>query len=421
MIYLADDDPERLSPQERQELQDRQVSAVVEYAYENSPAMRKKMDGVGITPFEVRCVKDIEKIPVTKKDDLIRLQQEYPPFGGLLAGPLEDVTEIFVSPGPIYDPFSEEVYTKTERVLYAMGFRKGDLVLNTFSYHLVPAGLYLHLALRNMGVKVVPAGVGNTELQLQVIRELQVTGFVGTPSFLMTLIKRAESLGHDFRKDFHLKTAYLSSEMLPTNMRDSFENDYRIHTSQAYAFAEMGITAYECGEKSGMHMAEDFLIEITDPATGKQIGPGEIGEVVVTSFEKTRPLLRLGTGDLSVYTDAPCSCGRTSPRLLRIVGRVGEAIKVRGMFVHPKELGQSLSKFPHVSVYQAVVNRSGHRDEVTLKIELENENIDKEKLSEEILQCVFADCRVKFDRVEYLAKGILPEDCKVIVDKRTWA
>ena len=412
---------EKMPPAERENYHNEKVRWVVEYAYQNAPAMRNKMDEAGINPTQIQTVKDMEKIPVTKKDDLIRLQEENPPFGGLLGVPFEEVKGIFISPGPIYDPFGNEVYTRTERILYAMGFRKGDLVLNTFSYHMVPAGLYFHEAMSSLGVNVLPTGVGNTELQLQIMRELNASGYVGTPSFLMTLIKRAESLGYDFRKDFHLKTAYLASEMLPPSMRESFEKDYDINTSQAYGTADMGITAYECGEQSGMHMAEDFLLEITDPLTGKQVGPGEIGEVVVTPFEKTRPLLRFGTGDLSVYTNEPCACGRTSSRLMRIVGRVGESIKVRGMFVHPKELGESISKFPQVSVYQAVVNRSGHRDEVTLKVELKNENIDKEKLSEEILQCVSADCRVKFDRVECIAKGILPEDCKAIVDKRTWA
>ena len=292
--------------------------------------------------------------------------------------------------------------------------------MNTFSYHMVPAGLYLHLALRNMGVTIVPAGIGNTELQLQIMRELKVTGFIGTPSFLMTLIKRAESLEYDFHKDFYLKTAYLASEMLPSNLRDVFENEYGIHTSQAYGTADTGITAYECGEKSGMHMAEDFLIEITDPATGKQVGPGEIGEVVVTSFEKTRPLLRLGTGDLSVYTDAPCSCGRTSPRLLRIVGRVGEAIKVRAMFVHPKELDEAMTKFPQIATYQAVVSRTGHRDEVTLSVESDEEIIDKQELGDAILECVSGACRVKFDYIEFLPKGSLESDAKKIKDERIW-
>ncbi len=419
-MELYDTKLEKMSSSERASYYNEKVRWVVEHAYQNAPAMRNKMDEAGINPSQIQVVKDMEKIPVTKKDDLIDLQEGNPPFGGLLGVPFEEVKGIFISPGPIYDPFGNEVYFRTERILYAMGFRKDDLVLNTFSYHMVPAGLYFHEAMSSLGVKVLPTGVGNTELQLKIMRELKASGYVGTPSFLMTLIKRAESLGYDFQKDFYLKTAYLASEMLPQSTRDSFEKDYGINTSQAYGTADMGITAYECGEQSGLHIAEDFLIEIVDPITGKQVGPGEIGEVVVTPFEKTRPLLRFGTGDLSVYTDDPCTCGRTSSRLLRIVGRVGESIKVRGMFVHPRELSQSFSKFPQIDVYQAIVNRIDHRDDVTLKIELKDNDAGTEELSEKILETVSSDCRVKFDRVEYLTKGTLLKDCKLIVDDRTW-
>jgi len=416
----SDIELEWMSSEERARYYDEKVKWIVEHAYQTAPAMREKMDKVGISPSHIQTVKDLERIPITKKDDLIRLQKENSPFGGMLGVPVEEINRIFISPGPIYDPFGDEVYSRTARILSAMGFRKGDLVVNTFSYHLVPAGLYFHEALSKLGVTVLPTGVGNTELQLQIMRELKATGYVGTPSFLMTLIKKAEELGYNFRKDFSIKTAYLASEMLPQSLRESFEKEYGINVYQAYGSADMGITAYECSAQSGMHMAEEFLIEIVDPTSGKQLGPGEIGEVVVTPLEKTRPLLRFGTGDLSVYTEEPCSCGRTSPRLLKITGRVGEAVKVRSMFVHPKELADAIGKFPQIINYRIVVNRIGHRDDVTLIIELESEDVDVPQLSENILKNVSEACRVKFDRIELLEKGTLPKEHQKIIDERTW-
>ena len=278
----------------------------------------------------------------------------------------------------------------------------------------------MHQVLSDLGAMVLPTGVGNTELQVQIMRDMKVNAYVGTPSFLMTLIKKAEELGYNFRKDFALDHAFATAEMLPQSLRDIFEKDYGISTAQAYGTADLGAMGYECSQKSGMHIPEEMLVEIVDPVTGKQLGPGEVGEVVVTSFEQTYPLIRFGTGDLSLYTDEPCPCGRTSSRLVRIAGRVGESVKVRGMFVHPRELEGALSKFSQVANYQAIVNRVGVRDDLTLKLELAGGDVDKQKLSEDVLRSVSAACRVKFDRVEFVAAGIVPKDRKAILDERTW-
>ncbi|NQT71619.1 MAG: AMP-binding protein [Chloroflexi bacterium] len=411
---------ETMLPDERSKYYDENVKWVVEYAYENASAIRDKMISVGISPSDIKGVNDLEKIPVTKKDDLPVLQSQYPPFGGLLGVPRENISSVFISPGPIYDPFGEEVYIRQEKGLYAMGFRAGDLVLNTFSYHLVPAGLLTHQALSNLGVIVIPSGVGNTDLQLQILHDLDITGFIGTPSFLMTLIEKAEKSGYDFRSDFAVQTALLGAEMLPQTIRNKLVNVYGIRVSESYATADLGIIAYECPCSCGMHIPEELLIEITDPVTGRPLPPGETGEVVITTFEKTRPLVRFGTGDLSMLNEEPCQCERTSPRLVRIVGRVGESVKVRGMMVHPKELSNALQRYSQIAAYQAVVNREGHRDDLTLRIELESDNIDREKLSEDILQAVSTACRVKFDKVEWVGKGTIPEDRKIILDERTW-
>ena len=416
----TDTELKTMTTEERETYFDRQVNWVVAYAYQNSPAMREKLEKAGIEPDQIRGVKDLEKIPITKKEDLIALQKKVPPFGDLLGVAPDDIRSIFISPGPVYDAVGDETYARVARIFRTVGFKKGDIVLNTFAYHLVPAGLMMHEAFSSFGVKVLPTGVGNTELQVQIMHDLNATGYVGTPSFLMTLIKKSEELGYDFKRNFSIKLAFVGAEMFPDSMRHIFEHEYGITCSQTYGIADIGLLGCECVEKSGFHIPEELFIEIVDPVTGKQLEPGQIGEVVVTPFEKTRPVIRYGTGDLSLFTDEPCACGQKSRRLLRIAGRVGDLVKVRGMFIIPKELSDALHQYPQVIAYQAVVNREGHRDDLTLRIELESDSIDREKLSEDILQAVSTACRVKFDKVEWVGKGTIPEDRKIILDERTW-
>jgi phenylacetate-CoA ligase len=301
-----------------------------------------------------------------------------------------------------------------------MGFRKGDIVLNTWAYHLVPAGLGIDEGLRSVGATVIPAGTGNTELQVRIMHDLKVTGFCGTTGFLMNIIKKAEELGYDFKKDFSLRLANAGGEMGGGPMREIFEKEYGITTRDAYGTADLGLIAYECSEKTGMHLVGDAIVEIVDPKTGKQLGPNEVGEVVVTPFDEVYPLIRFSTGDLSAYADEPCPCGRTSPRLLKIMGRVGDAVRVRGMFVHPKQTDEVISRFPEISRYQVVVTRPEFRDEMVFKIELADENIDKEKLQSALDTSIRDVCKVRADRIEFVAKGTIPEERKAIVDERVY-
>ena len=235
----------------------------------------------------------------------------------------------------------------------------------------------------------------------------------------MTLIKRAEEMGLQFRKDFSLRCALCSAEILPPSMRKTFEEDYGIKIADTYGSAILGILGYECLEKSGFHFPEEIIIEIIDSTTGKSLGPGEVGEVVVTLFDKTYPLIRFGTGDLSSFTDEPCSYGRKSYRLTRIMGRVGEAVKVRGMFIHSQQIEDVVRKFPEVSRFQLNVSRSGHRDEWTIKVELKEE-ADREKLLDALQKSIQESCRLKPDSLEYVPKGTIPEGGKKIVDQRSW-
>ncbi|MFC1913713.1 phenylacetate--CoA ligase family protein [Chloroflexota bacterium] len=416
------DDLEIMPQAERGKYLDRKLAEIVEHAYHHAPAAKTILDGAKVTPAQIRTVKDLEKLPVTRKTDLIELQKAKPPYGGFLAIPPEDVERVFLSPGPVYEPIQHSGIKWFAKSFWAAGFRRGDIVVNTFTYHMSPAGILFHEALRDCGATAIPTGTGNTDLQIQTMYDLRVSGFVGTPTFLMTIIKRAEEMGYDFGRDFALRRSWFTGEMLPPSLRKTFEEDYAINTAQAYAVTEPGgAIAYECHQKSGMHFMDEYLIEIADPETGKQLGPGEVGEIVVTPLHnKTWGLLRFGTGDLSSYTTEACPCGRTSYKLTGIVGRASDAVKVRGMFVVAKQAEAAITSLSPVAAFQLVVGRREHRDDLTLKVELGDEAVDRKKLSED-LQKRFQDaCRIKIDRIEFVARGTIPAEQPNMVDERTW-
>ena len=395
------------------------LQEIVQYAYDNAPAVRRKMDHSGVTPGDISTAKDLPKIPVTRKDDFSELQKLEPPFGGFLAVP--ETKDIFISPGPIYEPeIPDNQYHAAAKALYAAGFRRGDKVVVTVSFHMVPAGRHFAGAMEKLGITMIPTGVGNTELQIQIIRDLKVTGYAGTPSFLITLIKKAEELGYDFRKDFQIRHALLGAEMLPESLRRTFEQEYGIRAQQIYSTAELLLLGYECGEKSGWHIAEEVFIEIVDYETGVPLSSGEVGEIVVTPFNHIFPLIRYATGDLSSINTEPCPCGRTSPRLAGLLGRAGEAVKARGMFIHPGQVRQVMGEFGQSTNFQVKVRRQQQRDEIIMVLELKDEALDKEKITNDVAKTFQDICRLKLDKVEFVTKGTLPEERKVIIDERTW-
>jgi phenylacetate-CoA ligase len=436
---------ERMSPKDRQKHLEERMREIIAYAYERAPAVKERFSKAKVKPDDVRTVKDLEKIPMLRKDDLIALQKASPPFGGYLAVPMDTLERIYQSPGPIYDPQRKRGFGSGS----AMGpdFGKGQIVMNTWSYHITPAGLGVDQLLRSMGFTVVPTGTGNTELQVNIMHDLKVHGFCGTPSFLKTIIDKAEEMGYDFKKDFNLKFAVVGGEMGGEPLRKLFQEKYGIFCmgGDTYATADVGTIATGCEKQSGMHITADAIVEIVDPETGKQLGPGEEGEIVVTPFDEVYPLIRFGTGDLSMFIDEPCDCGRTTPRLTKIMGRSGEAVRVRGMFVHPKQTDEAISKFPEIRAYQLVVTRPQHRDEMVLKVELSDKGVDKEKARtvpsalgnerwdftvkgvvdreklEAAVDKAFRDvCKVRFDRMEFVPKGTIPEGAKRIVDERKY-
>ena len=414
---------EKMSHRERQKVLDEQLKWLVSYAYEKAPSTKERFDKASIVPSKVSGIKDLEDLPLLRKDTLVDLYKANPPLGGLVTVPITELERVYVSPGPIYDPHhsSETFWQRHVHLVKALGFRKGDIVVNSWMYNIVPAGLMIDETLRRAGVTVIPMGVGNTELQVQVMNQLKVTGFVGTTSFFINVINKAEEMGLDIRKDFNLRLAVIGGEMGGGPIRKMVEEKYGIATGDMYATADVGLLAFECNAKNGMHIAEGVILEMISYETGKQVESGEVGEIVVTPIDETYPLIRFGTGDLAGLIAEPCTCGRTSFRITRLLGRVGDAVRTRGMFIHPRQLEPAMAKFLQVAQYQAVVTRPGHRDELTLKVELKTEEgIDKEKLSHDLNQVVSEALRIKVDRVEFVVKGVIPEWHKLIVDERVY-
>ena len=413
---------EVMTADDRERYQNDKLAETIENAYKNAPAVKEMLDRAGVKPSEIKTVKDLEKLPVTRKTDLIEMQKANPPYGGLLAIPPEEVERIFLSPGPVYEPIQHSGIKWFAKSFWAAGFRKGDVVINTFTYHMSPAGILFHEAIRDCGATAIPMGTGHTEIQVKTMLDLRVTGFVGTPSFLMTVIKQAEEMGYGFKKDFSIKKAWFTGEMLSPSIRETLEKDYAIDARQAYAVTEPGgAIAYECHRKDGMHFMDEYIVEIVDPGTGKQLAPGEIGEIVVTPIHnQTWGLIRFGTGDLSSYITEACPCGRTANRLTGIVGRASDAVKVRGLFVIARQAEELFSSFSEIARYQLIVGRQQHRDEITLRMELKDTNTDKTKLND-VLNRRFQDtCRIKIDKIDFVAPGSIPDERQCIVDERSW-
>ncbi len=416
------DDLEIMPASERELHLNRKLAEAVQHAYRNAPAVTELMDKSGIRPADIGTMSDLQKLPIIRKNDLIEIQKRNPPYGGFLAVPPEKVERVFISPGPIYEPIQHSGIKWFAKSFWAAGFRKGDIVVNTFTYHLSPAGILFHEALKDCGATVVVTGTGNTDIQIQAMRDLKVTGFVGTPSFLITVIKRAEEIGLSISRDLPLRLAWFTGEILAPSIRKTLEQTYHISTSQAYAVTEPGgAIAYECQEKQGMHMMDDYVVEIVDPETGKQLGPGGIGEIVVTPIHnKAWGLLRFGTGDMSSFSTEPCPCGRTAYRITGIIGRTTDAVKVRGMFVVSRQAEVAITSFDAVSRFQMVISRHENRDQMTIKLELKDTDIDTQTLADDLTVKFQDTCRVKPDAIEFVSTGTIALNEPKVVDTRKW-
>ncbi|MGH7411880.1 MAG: phenylacetate--CoA ligase family protein [Candidatus Methylomirabilis sp.] len=410
---------EAMSAARRQAYQAQRLGAAVKHAHDHSANFRLRLEAASLTAAAIKGPEDLANLPVLKKSTLLQLQKQDPPFGGLLAVPLSEISRIYQSPGPIHEPEGRAPdYWRLARAFYAGGFRAGDVVQVTFAYHVTPGGWICDSGLRALGCIVVPAGVGNTETQVQLLRDLRVTGFVGTAAFLSTLLTRAEELGYDVASDLCLRVASVGGAMMAESMRQTMADRYRLLVRQTYAIGDLGLIGYECQEASGMHVADDLILQIVDPQSGAEVAAGEPGEVVVTLFDRVYPLIRFGTGDLSAITTEPCLCGRTSSRLTRILGRVDEVTKIKGMFVHPRQVDEVARAFPEVRRYQVVVRLRGHDDEMTLRVELAS-GVEPEPLLTKLTEKTKDLLKIKA-HVEAVPPGTIADNAKIILDERRW-
>ncbi len=411
------DEKETRSYEQRLSDQARALAAMMRLAMKKSPANRIQFETLAVKPTKNNAFETLKKLPVISRERIVQMEIDDPPYAGL-SNPDAPVDRIFTSPGPVYEPHLSEADPIWARAYRAAGFGPTDIVLNAFSYHLVAAGLTFHSGLRRVGATVVPSGTSSTAIQVQLIRDLKVTGYTGTPSFLKAIITKAEEDGHDFQNEFRLRRASFAAEPLLPALREEFERRYGIDTYQMYGATEVGDVAYECTAKSGWHLCEEVIVEIVDPETGREVPPGELGEVVVTRLNGIFFLFRFGTGDLSRLITEPCPCGRTSYRMAGIAGRVGEAVKVRGMFVAPSQLRKVAEKFPDWEI-QVVVSRSENRDVLTVRIDAPVAKRGKDALAS--FEKHFSEiCTVRADRFEEVPAGTLAEGYRLIVDERSW-
>jgi len=412
------DDKEIMTRDERDLYYAKRLSSMAALGYERSKKIKQIFESLGIKPSDIKTVDDLERLPVINREQLVDMQAEDPPFGGL-DDPDAEIDRIFTSPGPVYEPHLCADDPLWARAYYAANFRNDDRVLNAFSYHMVAAGLTFHGGLRRVGAAVVPSGASGTRQQVQLIRDLDITGYTGTPSFLKAIIDKATEMGYDFKKDFNVKRACFAAEPLPPSLRKVFEKEYGIDTYQMYGATEVGDIAYECFNKGPWHICEEVIVEIVDPATGKMVPPGELGEVVVTRLNDIFFLFRFGTGDLSSITEEICPCGRTSLRLNGIAGRVGDAVKIRGMFVAPSQLKRLSDRFSEVK-FQLEVSRSEYKDNLAVIIEPADSAIDRVALQKRFEDAFKEVCTVRIDTICFVGPGTISGNNASIIDKRGW-
>ena len=375
-----------------------------------APAYRERLGG--IDPEQITGRGALAALPVLRKADLPSLQEAAPPFGGLVAAPLAAFGRFFASPGPIFEPEGRQPDPwRGARALYAAGFRAGDIVLNTFSYHLVPAGFIMDSAARALDCPVIPAGPGSPEQQLPMIAALRPVAYCGTPDFLKILLDAHEARGGGASP---LKKALVSGAAFPKSLQDDIAAR-GVAAYQAYATADFGFIAYESAARDGLIVNEDLIVEIVRPGTGDPVPAGEVGEIVVTSLDPLNPRLRLALGDLTASMPGVSPCGRTNLRIRGWMGRADQAAKVKGMFVRPEQIAAVARRHPELGRLRLVVTREGERDVMTLWAEAAT---PEPALARAVAATLQEVTRLS-GTVDLKEPGALPNDGKVIADERT--
>ena len=376
-----------------------------------APSIARLLDGVD--PDAVTDRDALAALPVIRKSELMALQADSPPFGGLVPGAVEDYANVFASPGPIFEPAPRRADPfRMARALFAAGVRRGDLVHNTFSYHFTPAGAMLEGGARAVGCTVFPAGIGQTELQVQAIARLRPNVYVGTPSFLDILLDKAVELGADASS---ITKGLVSGEALPPSLRAAI-GERGVAVMQCYATADVGLIAYESSALEGMILDEGAIVEIVRPGTGDPVAEGEVGEVVVTPLNPDYPLVRFATGDLSAVMPGTSPCGRTNTRIRGWMGRADQTTKVRGMFVHPSQVAEVVRRHAEIVRARLVVTSVDNQDVMTLRCESETNDAG---IVGAVAASVRDVCKLR-GGIEIVPPGTLANDGKVIEDARTY-
>ena len=407
------DSLETRPPAERERAQFVALREQIENARATAPYFARVLDGIDPRDIEDRAA--LARLPLTRKSDLVDLQRAEPPFAGMTAVPTAELGRVFMSPGPMFDPEgTRSDFWRFARAMFAAGFRAGELVHNTFSYHFTPAGFMADTGARALGCAIFPGGTGQTEMQVAAIAGLRPQAYIGTPSFLRIILEKGDELKADVSS---LKKALVSAEALPASLR-SWLNGRGVSTLQCYAIADLGLVAYESPAQEGMIVDEGVIVEIVRPGTGEPVSPGEVGEVLVTTLTPEYPLLRFATGDLSAQMPGPSPCGRTNMRIRGWMGRADQTAKVKGMFVKPSQMADVARRHPEIRKYRLVIDHDDRQtDRMTLHCEVEGAG--SPELAAGIAATVRGVCNLRGD-VEFDPVGSLPNDGKVIADNRKY-
>ncbi len=363
----------------------------------------------GIEAREISTIGDLARLPVIRKSDLVSAQGSVTPFGGLTAMPASGFAHVFQSPGPIYEPGGDSHdWWRMGRFLHACGIGPGDIVQNCFGYHLTPAGMIFENGARAVGASVLPAGTGQTELQARAASDIGVTAYAGTPDYLKVILDKADAMGLTLK----ITKAAVGGGALFPSLRQEYA-DKGITCLQCYATADLGNIAYESPAQEGLIVDEGVIIEIVTPGTGDPVAVGEVGEVVVTTLNPDYPLIRFATGDLSALIDGPSPCGRTNIRMRGWMGRADQTTKIKGMFVRPEQVAALVARHDEISRARVIASREGEQDIMTVQIESDGRDAEHYKGS-------VAEVLKLKGKIEIVAEGSLPNDGKVIEDRRSY-
>lgn len=409
------DDLETRDPARREAEQFAALPGLIAHAQRCSAAYAEILHGIDATGID--CREALARLPVTRKYALLERQKarrERDPFGGFATSGYGDaVSRVFASPGTIYEPEGKaRDYWRIARAMFAAGFRSGELIHNCFSYHFVPAGAMMESGAHALGCTVFPGGTGQTEQQVMTMADLRPVCYVGTPSFLKIIYDKAAEMGVPSPS---IARALLGGEAFPPRLRKWYV-EHGIDAYQFYGTADLGLVAYETEAREGMVIDEGVIVEIVCPGTGDPVSPGEVGEIVVTSLNPLYPLIRFGTGDLSVIIPGTCPTGRTGPRIKGWMGRADQSAKVRGLFVHPSQVADIVRRFPEVRKARLVVSGEAAHDELCLQAE----TADVSDGLREAITAALRDVTKLRGQVQLVLPGSLPNDGKIIDDVRSY-